>query len=79
MSSPSTIITWLKGNRPLDDKYADRVRIESRGNAHSLTMMNCREEDAALYTAKVCELIGKEGGISEPVSCSAYLVVHESS
>lgn len=44
---------------------------------HSLTLMNVREQDGGLYTAKVCELIGKDGGISEAVTCSAVLVVHE--
>ncbi|ODM95048.1 Muscle M-line assembly protein unc-89 [Orchesella cincta] len=77
VSSPSTIITWLKGNRPLEDKLADRVKIESKGAVHSLTILNVNDNDGGLYTAKVCELVGKDGDISEPVSCSAVLVVHE--
>ncbi|XP_021952038.1 obscurin isoform X2 [Folsomia candida] len=65
------IITWLKGNRPLDDTLADRVKITSKDNKHSLTLLNCRDEDSGLYTAKITN---EAFAVS---TCCAVLTIHE--
>jgi len=64
-------VTWLKGNRPLDDRLADRVRITSQGDKHTLRLLNCRDEDSGLYTAKATTQSGSS------TTCSAQLMVHE--
>jgi hypothetical protein len=69
-SKALSTVTWMKGNRPLDDKLADRVKITTVGNRHTLEVLNCSDNDSGLYTAKATN----ENGTS---SSSAQLLVHE--
>jgi len=62
--------TWLRDNKPLDDKLADRVKISSKGNLFTLVLMSCRPEDSGQYTCRVTA----SGG--ETATCSANLEVH---
>jgi len=67
-ADPSAVVTWLKDNRPLDDKLADRIRISEQGKIHKLDMLNCRLEDTGLYTARA---VNSDGS----TTCSAHLIV----
>ena len=62
--------TWLRDNKPLDDKLADRVKITAKENHFTLELQNCMAEDAGQYT---CRVTGNKG---ENVTCSAHLEVH---
>ena len=61
-------MTWLRNNRPLDDRFADRVQMSESGKTHKLIIMNCRPDDSGQYTARAAN---SEGA----TSCSAPLVV----
>lgn len=61
-------MTWLRNNKPLDDRFADRIVTTSKGRKHSLQMMNCRLDDSGLYTV----VASNEDGSA---TCSASLVV----
>lgn len=61
-------VTWLRNNKPLDDRFADRIQTVSKGRKHSLQMMNCRLDDSGLYTV----VAANEDGSA---TCSASLVV----
>lgn len=69
-SVPECNVTWLRNNRPLDDRFADRIQVISQGKTHKLLMMNCRTDDSGLYTALA---VNPEGS----TACSASLVVQE--
>jgi hypothetical protein len=71
ISEVPVTINWLKANRPLNDELADRVKITSKGNKHTLTLLNCRDDDSGLYTAKITD---EKLGVA---TCSAVLTVHE--
>ncbi|XP_014257942.1 obscurin isoform X8 [Cimex lectularius] len=64
-------IVWLKDNRPLSDRLADRVTQMSVGNVHRLEILNVIESDAGVYTAHATT---KSGQVS---TCTANLVVHK--
>jgi len=63
--------TWLRDNKPLDDKLADRVKIYSKENLFSLELANCTTADSGQYTCRVTA----SGG--ETSTCSANLEVHD--
>ncbi|XP_055686183.1 obscurin isoform X3 [Lutzomyia longipalpis] len=68
-----TSVTWLKDNKPLDDRLADRIKkAELPNNTHKLELQHCREEDSGLYTARA-----NNGG--ESATCSAQLIVQKMS
>lgn len=68
--TPSTM-AWLKDNRPLDDKLADRVKMLSKDNNNfKLEIQHCRESDTGIYTARASNEIGTS-------TCTAQLVVQE--
>jgi len=62
--------TWLKDNKPLDDKLADRVKITSKDALFSLELSNCSPADSGNYTCRITA----QGG--ETATCSANLEVH---
>ncbi|XP_069964240.1 obscurin isoform X3 [Bactrocera oleae] len=63
------LVVWLKDNKPLEDKLADRVvQTEAAMNSYRLDIKNCSESDAGTYTAKAISGI-------ENVTCSAQLAV----
>lgn len=64
-------VTWMKDNKPLDDRLADRVRkSEPFPNHHRLEIYNCAESDSGLYTARA------NNGV-ETSTCTAQLIVHK--
>ncbi|XP_054736972.1 obscurin isoform X2 [Anastrepha obliqua] len=63
------LVTWLKDNKPLEDKLADRViQTEATMNSYRLDIKNCSESDSGTYTAKATSGI-------ESTTCSAQLAV----
>ncbi|XP_021696069.1 LOW QUALITY PROTEIN: obscurin [Aedes aegypti] len=64
-------VQWLKDNKPLDDKLADRVIIKEAGDlTHILEIQHCREEDSGTYTARAING-------TENASCTAQLIVEK--
>nr|XP_019933189.2 obscurin isoform X5 [Aedes albopictus] len=64
-------VQWLKDNKPLDDKLADRVIIKEAGDlTHVLEIQHCREEDSGTYTARAING-------TENASCTAQLIVEK--
>ena len=63
--------TWLKDNKPLDDKLADRVKIVAKENHFTLELQNASPADSGQYTVR---LSGNDG---QNVACSAHLEVHK--
>ncbi|XP_037043462.1 obscurin isoform X3 [Bradysia coprophila] len=64
-------LTWLKDNKPLDDRLADRFSTEELdGNYYQLNIKHCCESDSGLYTAKAANG-------SDTSTCSAQLIVAE--
>lgn len=65
-------LTWLKDNKPLSDRLADRFSIaETDGCYYQLNIKHCTESDTGLYTARACN------SNSDVMTCSAQLIVHE--
>ncbi|XP_063855211.1 obscurin-like isoform X6 [Scylla paramamosain] len=64
-------VTWLKDNKPLDDKLADRIQQQDSGQQHVLKVLNCRMDDSGIYTAKATD----ENHSAS--TCSAQLLVQE--
>ncbi|XP_049949483.1 obscurin isoform X1 [Schistocerca serialis cubense] len=70
-SDSPTNMTWLKDNRPMDDKLADRVKMESKdSSSFKLEIQHCRESDTGIYTAKASNVVGSS-------TCTAQLVVQD--
>lgn len=65
-------LTWLKDNKALDDKLADRVvRSSSDDATYRLELQNVTEEDSGTYTA-----IARNG--DSCATCTAHLLVEKS-
>lgn len=47
-----TSMTWLKDNRPLSDRLADRIIITQENNVYRLEIKNVCETDSGTYTAR---------------------------
>ncbi len=62
--------SWLKDNKPLTDKLADRIKVVAKENHFTLALANCAAEDSGQYTCRVND--GKGG----TVTSSAHLEVH---
>ncbi|KAK7869432.1 hypothetical protein R5R35_008161 [Gryllus longicercus] len=71
-SESAASVTWLRDNRPLDDKLADRVIQTARDDntTFRLELQHTRESDSGLYTARATNTQGSS-------TCSAQLVVQE--
>lgn len=64
-------VTWLKDNKPLDDRLADRVQPSEKGNnTYRLDIKHCSETDSGIYVAKATNG-------NETSSSSAQLIVQE--
>uniref|UniRef100_A0A1B6FN80 Obscurin n=1 Tax=Cuerna arida TaxID=1464854 RepID=A0A1B6FN80_9HEMI len=64
-------VIWLKDNKPLEDKLADRIRAVTKDDTkHRLEIKGCHESDTASYTARA----EANGGVA---SCTAHLLVEE--
>lgn len=59
---------WLKDNKPLEDKWADRITAVSSDTKHRLEIKGAHENDTGLYTARAED----NRGVS---SCTARLLV----
>ena len=64
----ATRLTWLKDNKPLDDKLADRVTKTVKDNKFRLEILNVHEQDTGLYTACATNANGSS-------SCTAHMEV----
>jgi hypothetical protein len=68
LSDKISTVTWLKDNKPLDDRMADRInKKQGDGNTFELEVKHCRESDSGLYTARAING-------TETSTCSAQLV-----
>jgi len=47
-----TKLTWLKDNRPLSDRLADRITITEENGVYRLEIKNVTESDSGTYTAR---------------------------
>lgn len=47
-----TKLTWLKDNRPLSDRLADRITITEENGVYRLEIKNITETDSGTYTAR---------------------------
>lgn len=63
-------MTWLKDNKPMEDRLADRVIPTRTGNEFKLEIMHCAELDSGIYTALAANPDGK-------ATCTAQLIVQE--
>ncbi|XP_054277504.1 obscurin-like isoform X6 [Macrosteles quadrilineatus] len=61
-------VIWLKDNKPLEDKWADRITAVSSDTKHRLEIKGAHENDTGLYTARAED----NRGVS---SCTARLLV----
>lgn len=59
---------WLKDNKPLDDKLADRIKITSTEKSFKLEITNVIVSDSGIYTARAANGEGN-------ATCTAQLVV----
>lgn len=61
----------MKDNKALNDRLADRVKPQEKGNnVYKLDILHCSETDSGIYTAKATN--GTESS-----TCTAQLVVQE--
>ncbi|XP_035730756.1 obscurin-like isoform X5 [Vespa mandarinia] len=66
----TTKIQWLKDNKPLHDKLADRVIQTSDDKSFKLQIQNVHESDSGIYIARAMNGDGQ-------ATCTAQLVVQE--
>ncbi|XP_030557678.1 obscurin isoform X1 [Drosophila novamexicana] len=67
------LVTWLKDNKTLDDRLADRiVQTSAPMNSYRLDIKNCSENDAGTYTVRA------QSG-SDTTSVTAQLAVGQAS
>ncbi|XP_050073153.1 obscurin isoform X1 [Anopheles maculipalpis] len=60
---------WLKDNKPMDDRLADRVITKENDDlSYTLEIQHCREQDSGIYTARAING-------TENASCTAQLIV----
>ncbi|XP_023945008.2 obscurin isoform X6 [Bicyclus anynana] len=63
-------LTWLKDNKPFNDRLMDRVNMIEKNGTYRLQVMHCREDDSGTYTAIAENVKGN-------AHCTAHLDVHE--
>eukprot|EP00094_Tigriopus_californicus_P003329 TCALIF_03202-PA protein Name:"Similar to unc-89 Muscle M-line assembly protein unc-89 (Caenorhabditis elegans)" AED:0.27 eAED:0.27 QI:0/0.83/0.76/0.92/0.91/0.88/25/216/2842 len=68
---PGLTATWLKDNKPLDDKIADRVKVMAKENHFTLEVNGSDPEDSGQYTCRVSSPNG------DTITCSGHLEVHK--
>nr|XP_012153983.1 PREDICTED: muscle M-line assembly protein unc-89-like isoform X1 [Megachile rotundata] len=66
----STMVQWLKDNKPLDDRLADRVSASATGKTFKLTIQNVLESDSGIYIARAMNSDGQS-------TCTAQLIVQK--
>ncbi|XP_059609268.1 obscurin isoform X2 [Phlebotomus argentipes] len=73
LEAEPTSVTWLKDNKPLDDRLADRIKKgELANNTYKLELQHCSEDDSGLYTARA-------NNGADSATCSAQLIVQKMS
>ncbi|XP_018318315.1 muscle M-line assembly protein unc-89 isoform X3 [Mycetomoellerius zeteki] len=71
LTSDSTVrIQWLKDNKPMEDKLADRVTTTLTDNICKLEIQNVHESDSGIYIARALNVNGE-------ATCTAQLVVQQ--
>lgn len=71
LKDKASSIIWMKNNKPLDDRLADRIKKkECESNTYTLEILHCLESDSGLYTAKVIHGL-------ESSTCTAHLQVEK--
>ena len=63
--------SWLKDNKPLDGKMADRAKVTAKENVFTLELSNAQAGDSGQYTCRVTD------GNQVTITCSAHLEVHK--
>ncbi|KZC06585.1 Muscle M-line assembly protein unc-89 [Dufourea novaeangliae] len=66
----TTLVQWLKDNKPLEDRLADRVTASATGKTFKLTLQNVLESDSGIYIARAMNSEGQS-------TCTAQLVVQK--
>ncbi|XP_020293629.1 obscurin isoform X3 [Pseudomyrmex gracilis] len=66
----NTRIQWLKDNKPMEDKLADRVVTSLTDSVCKLEIQNVHESDSGIYIARALNGNGE-------ATCTAQLVVHQ--
>ncbi|XP_039304592.1 obscurin isoform X5 [Solenopsis invicta] len=69
-SDPTTRLQWLKDNKPMEDKLADRVTTTLSDNICKLEIQNVHESDAGIYIARALNVNGE-------ATCTAQLIVQK--
>ncbi|XP_018359776.1 PREDICTED: muscle M-line assembly protein unc-89 isoform X3 [Trachymyrmex cornetzi] len=69
-SDPTVRIQWLKDNKPMEDKLADRVTTTLTDNICKLEIQNVHESDSGIYIARALNVNGE-------ATCTAQLVVQQ--
>ncbi|CAL7949959.1 unnamed protein product [Xylocopa violacea] len=67
-TNASTRVQWLKDNKPLDDRLADRVTASATGKTFRLQLQNVLESDSGIYIARAMNSEGQS-------TCTAQLIV----
>jgi hypothetical protein len=62
--------SWLKDNKPLDGKMADKAKITAKENVFSLELSGVQSGDSGQYSCRVTD------GNQVTITCSANLEVH---
>ncbi|CAK9822500.1 Unc-89 [Anthophora retusa] len=66
----STRVQWLKDNKPLEDRLADRITASATGKTFKLHIQNVLESDSGIYIARAMNNDGQ-------ATCTAQLVVQK--
>ncbi|XP_076638516.1 obscurin isoform X8 [Colletes latitarsis] len=66
----TTMVQWLKDNKPLEDRLADRVTASAVGKTFKLTLQNVLESDSGIYIARAMNSEGQS-------TCTAQLIVQQ--
>ncbi|XP_024880177.1 obscurin isoform X5 [Temnothorax curvispinosus] len=69
-SDSTTRMQWLKDNKPMEDKLADRVTTTMADNTCKLEIQNVHESDSGIYIARALNANGE-------ATCTAQLVVQQ--
>ncbi|XP_050487386.1 obscurin isoform X6 [Bombus huntii] len=66
----TTRVQWLKDNKPLDDRLADRLTASATGKTFKLQLQNVLESDSGIYIARAMNSEGQ-------ATCTAQLIVQK--
>ncbi|XP_076666422.1 obscurin isoform X4 [Andrena cerasifolii] len=66
----NTRVQWLKDNKPLEDRLADRLTASASGKTFKLQIQNVLESDSGIYIARAMTNEGQS-------TCTAQLIVQK--